>query len=1130
MRNRNKNISDNAQANHLLWIGRAIYQLNNLFIMFKRNLNLRSAVLTAAIVLLTTASAHAQLYWSGMQTLQPGQVINDNIILTGNTEITIASGTANINGSISEQGGARSITKTGGGEVRFNSPTNSYSGATTISAGSITLGSGTTLANLTHTSGVSVSSGASLQFWVSGTITFSRVISGAGAVRHWGNGKVILTATNTYTGQTVINSNGGILQVGNGTSGSIANTSNVYFDNAGAVLRFEPGGSMTFSKVISGAGRTEFKCDVAFNLTGNNTYTGTTTIEQGYVYIGSGGTTGSIAGNIITNGTIGFTRSDAYTYSGVISGTGGVYKGSTGTLTLTGVNTYSGETYIVSGTLLLGASGGITKSDIVRLDSNTAKFSIASGSPKTIQCLYGFYADAEVILGSTLYIGTSSSSSDGDGYFTGKITGGGSLIKRGTGILTLTGANTYTGGTQISSGTLEISTLNNIGTQHLNIAGGTLQWASGSSVDISPRLGWVRGNVTFDTNGNTVMLAATLDPQGGTLSSVTKAGGGTLTFSTNQTYGGATVVTGGRLRFQGSLASSGISIGSSGANVTFARSGSGNTTYSGVISGAGSVTQNASSSSSVLILTGNNTYAGGTSVTGGHLYVGNGGTTGDVWGDISLSSGRTVRFYRSNDFLYSGVISGPGNVEKWGSGNTILIGENTYTGSTTINDGTLQIGNTVRGSIHGTSNVILSGGILRFEPGENMFFNKVISGTSGSVQYRGLNDRQLYLTADNTYTGTTTIEEGILNIGNNSTAGDILGNIINNGRLTFMRSNDYTYSGIISGTGQVWQVGTGALTLNTAHTYTGRTYIYAGSVILGTNGSITNSSEVFFEATNPNLKLSIMGSKTIKALNSVEANCEVDLGTNTLTIGTAGEADGGGNFAGKFTGTTGAVTKTGLNIFALSGLNEVTGMFLHNQGTINLSGLWKGNYNKAAGANLTVIGNPIIEGTFMISGGDINMDLTQTVPSKITVFGNVSASGVNWLNILASEDQANYALIQTAGGLNTTSPFSLNMPDFDASLEATGTALLLTARYTSIKDDKFLSKLGIYPNPTTGKFSVVSSEMSVVRIEILDITGRIVHRVPCTVNRANVEIDISNLPNGVYFVKADNETVRIVKK
>ncbi|MCL2073921.1 MAG: right-handed parallel beta-helix repeat-containing protein [Marinilabiliaceae bacterium] len=84
----------------------------------------------------------------------------------------------------------------------------------------------------------------------------------------------------------------------------------------------------------------------------------------------------------------------------------------------------------------------------------------------------------------------------------------------------------------------------------------------------------------------------------------------------------------------------------------------------------------------------------------------------------------------------------------------------------------------------------------------------------------------------------------------------------------------------------------------------------------------------------------------------------------------------------------------------------------------------------------------------------------------------------------------------------------------------------------------------VYPNPTSGKFSVisfqlsdVSSEMSVVSIEILDFAGRIVHREPCpvnrvpfSVNRATVEIDISHLPAGIYFVKVGKEIVKVVKK
>ena len=77
--------------------------------------------------------------------------------------------------------------------------------------------------------------------------------------------------------------------------------------------------------------------------------------------LGNGGTTGSVAGNIVDNGALIFNRSDALTYGGVISGTGSLTKSGAGTLTLTGANTYTGGTTISAGTLQLG-NGGTTGS------------------------------------------------------------------------------------------------------------------------------------------------------------------------------------------------------------------------------------------------------------------------------------------------------------------------------------------------------------------------------------------------------------------------------------------------------------------------------------------------------------------------------------------------------------------------------------------------------------------------------------------------------------------------------------------------------------------------------------------------------------------------------------------------
>src|SRR5262249_14475958 len=96
-----------------------------------------------------------------------------------------------------------------------------------------------------------------------------------------------------------------------------------------------------------------------FTLTGDNTYTGTTTISAGTLQVGNGGTTGSVAGNITNNSALAFNRSDALTYAGVVSGTGALSQAGSGTLILTGANTYTGGTTISTGTLQVG-NGGTT--------------------------------------------------------------------------------------------------------------------------------------------------------------------------------------------------------------------------------------------------------------------------------------------------------------------------------------------------------------------------------------------------------------------------------------------------------------------------------------------------------------------------------------------------------------------------------------------------------------------------------------------------------------------------------------------------------------------------------------------------------------------------------------------------
>ena len=207
-------------------------------------------------------------------------------------------------------------------------------------------------------------------------------------------------------------------------------------------------------------------------LSGTNTYTGDTTISAGKITVsgtladttdvinsgiydvdstdtihslsGSGGV--ELASSIIL--TTGDSGND--TVSGVISGSGFLTKEGTGILTLSGSNTYSGNTTISTGTLKL--TGTLSDStDVI----NSGIYDV--DTTDTIQSLSGTGA---VELASSITLTTGDS---GDDTVSGVISGAGSLAKAGSGILNLSGSNTYTGSTTLSAGTISISSSDNLG-------------------------------------------------------------------------------------------------------------------------------------------------------------------------------------------------------------------------------------------------------------------------------------------------------------------------------------------------------------------------------------------------------------------------------------------------------------------------------------------------------------------------------------------------------------------------------------------------------------------------------------------------------------------------------------------
>src|SRR5262249_26438931 len=149
------------------------------------------------------------------------------------------------------------------------------------------------------------------------------------------------------------------------------------------------------------------------------------------------------------------------------------------------------------------------------------------------------------------------------------------------------------------------------------------------------------------------------------------------------------------------------------------------------------------------------------------------------------------------------TIAGAGNVTIAGTKTETLVGDNTYTGSTTINSGSsLRIGwggSSNHGALLGTT-AVTNNGSLTFSNDQFQTFNGSITGTGWVLkEFTGTE----MFTGAVSHTGGTTISGGTLQIGNAGTTGSITGNIVDNATLNFNRSDTYTYSGVISGTGAV---------------------------------------------------------------------------------------------------------------------------------------------------------------------------------------------------------------------------------------------------------------------------------------------------------------------------------------
>jgi len=622
--------------------------------------------------------------------------------------------------------GKLAVTKSGTGLWTL-SGTNTFTGALTVEEGtlsvaslstnvgaasSVILGKSGTTGTLQYTGSTSGSSvkafslatGGTGEFLVSNAamvLTLTTAITGNGSLTKTGSGTLALNGVNTYSGLTTVTAgtlslgnttntlpnsavilvNGGTLDVANNDTVGVVTISSGTISGTGTLSgsSYALTDSGTISAALAGTGSTLTKTGagtVALNAT--NTFTGAVTVEEGTLNIAgtltntlgsastvtlgkSGGTgtleytnTGGTAAArtfVMAAGGTGAFQVDVVTttlpISGVISGSGGLTKTGAGILNLSGANTYSGDTTVSLGTLVAGNALAFQNSTL-QYSAGTVQF--ATGiTAYTLGGLAGSQALSLLNAGSAA-VALTLGNNNGNTTYSGALSGAlGSVIKTGTGTQVLSGANTYTGTTTVSVGTLQFAkqtSLYNNGTGSWTVT--NLIVSSGASA-------------AFNVGGTGEFTSANID----TLKALGTASGG---FKNGSILGLDT--TGGNFSYTSAIANT-----NSLANaIGFAKLGS-----------------------NTLTLSGTNTYSGGTTVSAGTLLVNNASGSGTGTGSLAVSVG------------------------------AVLGGTGTISGATTVGGG-LAPGN-------GGSNIakLTFGSTLNLATAENVTFD--INGTTRGTNY-----------------------------------------------------------------------------------------------------------------------------------------------------------------------------------------------------------------------------------------------------------------------------------------------------------------------------------------------------------------------------------------------------------
>lgn len=483
----------------------------------------------------------------------------------------------------------------------------------------------------------------------------------AGTIIKTGTGKVTFSTANSYNGGTTVSA-GTLALSGSGTLGATSN-----------------------ALTVNGSGIVDL---------------GTTSRTVGAVSLAG---TGSITNGTITPTTVSATSASTAVISASIAGSGSVLQAGSGSLTLSGANSYTGGTTATSGSLILSGVGTLgATTGALNLNGATLDLGTTSQTVGTVT-----KSGAGTISNGTLAFSVfNDTHTVGTGTVSAKLTGSGALNLTGAGgTLALTGANDYTGPTLVKSGTVlrlgdggttgSLSPLSDITMENGGRFSTNRSDTVTQGVDFGLLTGGVQGGVIISGTGTSVFNLANTFTAGGSMSA------GTVVAASNSALGtginGGFNMTGGSLHLKNDISLA----------------------FAGAITAHGEAA--ASDTVGSIMSTGTNTITGalsfGNAGTGSILNIVSLAGALTVNGGLSASAGgRTFNFGGAGNVVVAGAITGDVSVRKSGSGTTTLTNAvgNDYAGGTTIQDGTLRIQGTNVGpiTIDGTGAVLAGTGTI----------------------------------------------------------------------------------------------------------------------------------------------------------------------------------------------------------------------------------------------------------------------------------------------------------------------------------------------------------------------------------------------------------------------------------